>query len=72
MRQIERDCKPKHAVRTEEFLREVNMRARRNIAGLKLAIQPPDPALYQGPLDADRKISQACGKESPVVGILQG
>jgi hypothetical protein len=72
MRQIEGNGKTKHALGIEEFRGKVDVRQRRNVAGLQLAVEPSNPALYQGTLDPNRKVAQTSGEESLIVGTLQG
>jgi hypothetical protein len=46
MRQIEGNGKTEHAVRIEEFFRQIHVGQGRNIPRLQLAMKPSHPALY--------------------------
>src|SRR5688572_9315387 len=71
MCQIEGNGKTKHALGIEEFLRQIDVRQRCDVARLKLTMEPAHPALDQGALDLNGKVAKARGEQSGVVGMLQ-
>src|SRR6476660_9798575 len=58
MCEVEGNCDPRHAVRSEPFLGEPHVRPEGDSPLIKLAIESIDSLLEGCPLDSDREITQ--------------